>query len=581
MRWMWINAVALLLITGNTFAQLEFDVLQLDSPEPAEGLTFGDILLTEDLNGDGFDDFVATEPWASYGGFNFAGRVWILFGPTFSESKLIVTKQPDDYSLMGFGSSGTPPLGDVGDVNADGHFDLLIPATAWNREKIFGISTGRVHLFFGPDYQDERVLYDPLIQKGELFGIGSLLTDLTGDGYDDVLVGAPTSAEDHLGELGRIWWWDGAELTAGVGEPHLLENPDPQSPSWFGNAIREGDMLGTEEKELLVSASDVLTCCPITKGTLYVLDRESLAVLLAVHAPILSQDKFGDVRYFGDLDGDGEGDLVVSAFSSTYETQFESNHLAGAIDILLGPQFTTVWKTLWSPTPLESQAFGAQSHVLDLDKDGDQDIVVGDTGSPFDDNARVRIFYGPDFSTMQSLGDFGSLIYTFFGDCVALADTDGDGFQDILVHSPMGNGKGRVTVHRVRTLTTPATSLSVSAGGDISLQLDLSADRAGHAYLGAMSLSGAAPGLVLGPGSYLQLQPDAATFMGLAFLTTPILEGFAGTLDAQGRATLSLHWPAGFAAGLAGSTLTVAVITSADGKQPGAGSSAVSIVLIP
>ena len=71
------------------------------------------------------------------------------------------------------------------------------------------------------------------------------------------------------------------------------------------------------------------------------------------------------------------------------------------------------------------------------------------------------------------------------------------------------------------------------------------------------------------------------TTTGLSLLGTSILDGFVGTLDAEGDATFTLNWPAHKGANLAGSTLHVVAIAATAAGQPGPGSNEVTLALLP
>jgi len=131
------------------------------------------------------------------------------------------------------------------------------------------------------------------------------------------------------------------------------------------------------------------------------------------------------------------------------------------------------------------------------------------------------------------------------------------------------------------SLTADASAISVASGAAIALQLDLGVPSADLTYLAGLSVSGSKPGVILGPGSYVPLNPDTFAGFGLSLLGSNFLKDFLGTLDAQGRATLVLNWPAGFGASLEGKTLTIAAVAVSADNRPKAGSSAVSLELTP
>jgi hypothetical protein len=188
----------------------------------------------------------------------------------------------------------------------------------------------------------------------------------------------------------------------------------------------------------------------------------------------------------------------------------------------------------------------------------------------------VRVYWGPDFSHSDTLAQKPGL---GFGGVAAAGDVDGDGFDEIFAQSPAGNGV--IWEYRRRTLRVSASEISIGAGPTISFMLDLGLPHAGELYLAALSSTMPGEGLILGPGTYLPIEPDGMTSIGLSLLGTSVLENFTGTLDAQGQAVFKLHWPAGKGAGLLGKTLYASVITATSSGALAAGTNDVELALEP
>ncbi len=146
------------------------------------------VALAEDLNGDGYADMLVGAWWDAEGG-SFAGAAYLMFGsPTPASASLaeadakFVGEQPDDYA-------GEAVCG-AGDVNGDGYGDLLVGAASHNTE-------GAVYLLLGSSSVAARPLADAdAILEGEAVNTyaGSTVAgpgDVDGDGFDDMLIGAP------------------------------------------------------------------------------------------------------------------------------------------------------------------------------------------------------------------------------------------------------------------------------------------------------------------------------------------------------------------------------------------------------
>ncbi|MBK6505131.1 MAG: FG-GAP repeat protein [Ignavibacteria bacterium] len=133
-----------------------------------------------DFNGDGFSDIILGAVNNDAGGSD-AGRAYLylnsLTGTDIEDE--IYTGATLDY--LGYSVSS------VGDVNGDGYDDMIIAAIGNNSDR------GIAYIHYGgtvPDNTPDLILTG--IAAGDQFGWSvSGAGDVNGDGYDDVIVGAP------------------------------------------------------------------------------------------------------------------------------------------------------------------------------------------------------------------------------------------------------------------------------------------------------------------------------------------------------------------------------------------------------
>ena len=150
-----------------------------------------------DINGDGFDDLIVGSIYAD----NQAGRAYVVFGSgeNFpSTIDLADLNGSNGFEIVGefTGDIAGVPVGPAGDVNGDGFDDLLIGAGYYNNKVgrsyiVFGKSqwsAASLDLFWMVD--SEGIWFDGESVFSMAGGINAA-GDVNGDGYDDLMIGAP------------------------------------------------------------------------------------------------------------------------------------------------------------------------------------------------------------------------------------------------------------------------------------------------------------------------------------------------------------------------------------------------------
>lgn len=136
-----------------------------------------------DVNGDGWDDLLVG---ARNAGGNESGRAYVYFGGPALDATPDLTVVGQSGERLGF------TVARAGDVNADGRADFLVGAYYWPS---WPVETGRAYLFFGGPGVDavaDRVFTGD--SNGGHFSDGLTAADVNGDGTNDVVVGASQRA---------------------------------------------------------------------------------------------------------------------------------------------------------------------------------------------------------------------------------------------------------------------------------------------------------------------------------------------------------------------------------------------------
>ncbi|MGD2047676.1 MAG: FG-GAP-like repeat-containing protein [Gemmatimonadota bacterium] len=348
-----------------------------------------------------------------------------LFWGDFFEAGVLLIENGGDCDAPSFRSEPTPfptsePLKTsgynaptLGDPDGDGDPDLLVgvlggafnPNTTlvenlhWLEQGAAGEFTDRTSRFIGTvDVGSESV---------------PVLVDLDGDGDLDLLVGNRIEPDDpQNGALHRFvnrggatspsLAWDGRLDGLGAGYHRIPAfgdldgdgDADAIVGTWLDRLsfYRNGGTDGSVRLELVDSASATLT-----RG------RNA--------APAL-----------GDLDGDGDLDLVVG--ESSGQLGYYRNDGGPS-----APRFT-LQDDGWLDVDVGRRSFPV---LEDLDGDGDLDLLVGS------ENEGIRVFLNEGTPSDPELRDAGVLAVDTFGFATpAFGDLDGDGDRDLV----LGGGAG-------------------------------------------------------------------------------------------------------------------------------------------
>ena len=420
-----------------------------------------------------------------------------------------------DGVIQGEGDSGYlgHSLAYAGDTDGDGVGDVIVGA--YYADGDFNDRGGMVYVVEGPvtgtisasDTHRLQTTHDSDYLGYSVAGAG----DLDGDGYDDVVMGAPY--DDYGASNGGAAYVVFGPVTSMKLLNADMTIPGPESSEYLGWAVGGGgDYDGDGTADLLIGsrASDLgsgdagatyLFGGPLSAGTKSALSADGILTGEA------SSDYSGwTVTDAGDVDGDGVGDMLIGAPGN--DTNGSS---AGVVYLVKGPVAGTVGLAVANARilgPGSSYQLGmAQCGGGDLDGDGKDDIALGSYYSDSYKGAVYVFLDGPSGNASATSADAiytGEASYDYAGWSVSCGhDADSDGLADLLIGAiqadAAGTGTGETGAAYLVTEVPDGTqslsgaqaiaegvSTSDYTGSSVALVPDVSGDGQGDLLVGAM-----------------------------------------------------------------------------------------------
>ncbi len=335
----------------------------------------------------------------------------------------------------------------AGDVNGDGYADIVVGAY----EYVNGLDTvGKVYVYYG-SATGPGTSPDWWATGGQVDSMTGLAVatagDVNGDGYSDIIVGAPGFDNPQVDEGIAVAYYGSASGMGAVDRDPDWFVQGNQDSGFFGASVSTaGDVNGDGYSDVIVGAY-LFDNGETDEGAVFIY-QGSATGLSTTPARFLQSDHAGEefgfsVNTAGDVNRDGYSDIVIGAPEFDVDVSDTNEGKAYVFKgSATGVEATPVWSYVGENA---GDKFGfAVSSAGSIRGNGICDIVVGapgHTNSTPNDGA-IYIFHGhlsqgvestySDFKTAGNSGEFGRSI-----GCAG--DVNGDGFSDIIIGQPFSS----------------------------------------------------------------------------------------------------------------------------------------------
>jgi hypothetical protein len=373
-----------------------------------------------------------------------------------------------DGRLSNFGPSAGSALGQAvsgaGDVNGDGYGDFIVGMPNYSN----GQSGEGGAMVFHSEPDDAAT--GATVESGQAFaGMGTSVAcagDVNGDGYDDVIVGAPLYDNGQSDE-GRAFVYHGGP--GGITTTPAWIGESNQAQANFGWSVAgAGDVNGDGYGDVIIGAYRYSNGQD-SEGRAFVYLGSSTGLLGTPSWTAESNQavaSFGwSVGGAGDVNGDGFSDVIVGA--NLYDNG-QSNE--GRAYVYHGSASGLSTSAAWTAESNQALAdFGvAVASAGDVNGDGYSDVIVGADG--YDnvqfDEGRVYVFHGSStgLAATAAWTKEPDINFWQFGLAVGSAgDVDGNGCSDVVVGSPWASS-GESNEGVVHVYQGSATGLASTTG---------------------------------------------------------------------------------------------------------------------
>jgi hypothetical protein len=333
----------------------------------------------------------------------------------------------------------------AGDVNGDGYSDVLVGAPFYTNGQT---NEGRAFLFYGSatgisltaawtsESNQANTMYAQAV---------STAGDVNGDGYSDIIIGCRLFSNDQATE-GRAFAYYGS-ATGLPASPSWITEGDFAGAEWGGSVACAGDVNGDGYSDVIVGAPRDYDGVQVDEGEAFVF-YGSPAGLSAFANWSVEGNKSGaffggtmdgfvgnGVASAGDVNGDGYSDIIIAAPLYTDVASGE-----GRVYAYMGSATGLALTPAWMVESNQVNAVMGNSIACagDVNGDGYSDVIIGshlyDNGQTDEGRAFLYLGSATGLSLTPAWANEINVANSYYGCSVASAgDVNGDGYSDVIV----------------------------------------------------------------------------------------------------------------------------------------------------
>ena len=388
-----------------------------------------------DVNGDGYADFLIGAYLADPLGRSDAGESYLIFGKNtgWTDIDLSTLTLPQGITIYGAvsGDNSGYSVSGAGDVNSDGYSDIIIGAY---RANPFGrLVVGESYIIFGKNTTWTNIDLNTTLsfpQGIKIYGAAdggssgysvSSAGDVNGDGYSDIIIGAPIT--DPFGRMdagssylifGKTTWQD-IDLAAFTVLQGITICGAADGDNSGISVSGAGDINSDGYSDIIIGAYRANPFGRTNAGASYVifgkntgwtdidLNTLTLPQGITIYGAVSGDNSGLSVSSAGDVNGNGHSDIIIGA---NFADPFGRTG-AGKSYIIFGKN--TTWTNIDLNTTL---SFPQGITILGATDDDNSGFSVSSAGD-VDGNGRSDIIIGANLADPFGRADAGNSYIIF------------------------------------------------------------------------------------------------------------------------------------------------------------------------